>query len=229
MAYCTTSFIRTLTNLDSADVGDPKLRDIRDDVATPQLNDDLQVSVDHENLEDINEEKENKVNGSNKTFYLSGLHRNDWHLGDLNNDGTIDSNDVEGYYIDSNDDRQTINVTSVDDAEIGKIKMEQSGGSALPDSVSRDEVFLTYKRVPVDVTGPHALVKTACAQLTAAYAFTRIDVKKLKNYSIGNVTIRNQSDGFAIMYDQYKDTLRKIIDRAVIETKENEESVDGAL
>jgi hypothetical protein len=80
-----------------------------------------------------------------------------------------------------------------------------------------------------EADGPDRLIETACAQLTASYAFTNIEASKLKDFSIGNVTINSQSEGARIMRENYMDTLKRITQTQVIQSGDNENTVQGAF
>jgi len=150
LTYCSVNKVRSVSGLDSSDIGDERLRELRDEVATPELNEDVVQKIQDEKLNvQISGEKENGIDGSNKTFYLRGLHKNELQLGDLNDDGNVTVDDVEVYQIDLDDNRVTsLNVT-LQDREIGKLKVEDSSNNALEEG----NLFSTYVMSPADMDG----------------------------------------------------------------------------
>jgi len=240
MTYCSVNQVRLVSGLESNQITDADIRDIRDEVATSELNDDINQKVQDEKLNvTISGEKENDIDGSNKTFYLQGTHKSELQVGDRNNDGTVDSTDLNVYQIvdndnDGTDERVTnLNVT-LDDREIGKLTVEDSSNNALEEG----DVFVSYELAPLDEDGygtdfssggPAKQIETACAQLTAAYCFTNIEAAKLKDFDIGNVSINTQSEGAQIMRSEYRDTVRRINQTQVIQSGQNVNSVSGAL
>jgi len=235
MTYCSVNQVRLVSGLESNQVTDSTIRELRDEVATEELNEDVNQKVQDERIDlKISGEKENEIDGSNKTFYLRETHQSELKVGDRNGDGVVDSSDLVVYQLDEDDNRvSNLNVT-LDDKDIGKISVEDSGGSALEDG----RLFATYVVSPVDEDGygtdfssdgPDRKIETACAQLTAAYAFTNIEATKLKDFDIGNVSINTQSEGASIMRREYRDTVRRITQTQVIQSGQNRNTVTGAL
>lgn len=221
MPYCDVERVRLVTGLESDDISDAELRDLRDSVATPELNSDINQKIKNEKLDYVSDDKENDVDGSNKTFYLEETHDSFRQIGDLNDDGVVDKDDVEAYYIDGSDNRQTLTVTSIVDADNGEIKLEKSNGNALASGDVSDGPFATYVVAPTDVKSPARSIETACAELTGAYAFTNIEASKLKNFSIGDVSINRQAEGYATMRDRYSETLKGITQSEMVQSGEN--------
>ncbi len=221
MSYCDVNLVRTISGLDSNDIRESRIRDIRDDVATARLNDDIQTTVDEERVRKISTAKKNNIDGENKTFYLRELHNSSRSLGDLNNNGDVGAEDISVWMLFDNE-RQNLNVEELADADEGKFILEES----VPKGA---KLFVRYKHAPVNVAEPNKMVEIACAQLTGAFCFSNIETSKLKNFSIGDVTIRKQSDGFAIMHDQYTETLRRIVNRELIQFEDNENSIEDVI
>ncbi len=166
--------------------------------ANAQLNADIQIKWKEERVGYISGEKENTIDGSNTTFYTKNF-----PIGDRDDNAVISGIDVHAYKLDNNSDRSDIIVTTIDDADIGKVTLASAPGSS-------DKLFFTYYSSPVDMVTPHPLVKTACIQLTAALCFTRIDVKKVQSYRVGKVGVMKQSQAYKIYTDQYYDTINRI-------------------
>jgi len=236
MTYCSVNKVRLVSGLESHDINDGEIRELRDEVATDELNEDVNQKVQDQQVNrKISGEKENNIDGSNKTFYLRGTHNSELKVGDRNGDGNVDSSDLVVYQIDQNNNRvNNLNVT-LDDKDIGKITVEDSSNNALENG----SLYVTYVLAPVDQDGytgndfssggPDNLIETACAQLTAAYAFTNVEASKLKDFSVGNVTINSQSEGARIMREEYRNTVRRINQTQLTQTGQNRNTVEGAF
>lgn len=166
--------------------------------STAQLNADIQVKWKDEQVGHISAEKENTTNGSNTTFYTRNF-----PIGDRTDNGMISGVDVYAYKLDNNSDRSDIIVTTINDADIGKVTLASAPSTS-------DKLYFTYYSSPVDMVAPHRLVKTACIQLTAALCFTRIDVKKVQSFRVGKVGVMKQSQAYKVYMDQYYDTINRI-------------------
>jgi len=236
MTYCSVNKVRLVSGLESSDITDSRIRELRDEVATEEVNEDVNQKVQDERVNQrISGEKENTIDGDNKVFYLQGTHSSELQVGDRNGDGNVDETDLTVYQIDGDNNRvANLNVT-LQDRELGKIQVETSSGDALEDG----DLYASYVLSPVDqdgyenqdfsADGPDRLMETACAQLTAAYAFTNIEASKLKDFSVGNVTINSQSEGARIMREEYRDTVKRITQTQVIQSGSNENSAEGVF
>jgi len=236
MTYCSVNKVRLVSGLESHDISDSRIRELRDEVVTEELNEDVNQKVQDERVNRrISGEKENNIDGSNKTFYLREVHQSELQVGDRSGDGNVDASDLSVYQIDQDDNRVTNLSVTLDDREIGKFSVETSGGDALEDG----DLYVSYVVSPVDqdgysnndfsTDGPDRLMETACAQLTSAYAFTNIEASKLKDFSVGNVTINSQSEGARIMREEYRNTVQRITQTQVIQSGENQNSAEGAF
>lgn len=238
MTYCSVNKVRLVSGLESSDVTDEDIRDLRDEVATSELNEDINQTVRNERVDrQISGAKENSIDGSNTTFYLKKPHQTVLKLGDKNDDGVVNGEDLDVYYIDDDDNRVTDVQITVEDVDEGRFEMVDSDGTALEEDVV-GKIFADYEAAPVDEDGygndfssegPDMNVETACAQLTAAYCFTNVEATKLKDFSIGDVSINTQSEGAQVMRSSYMETIKRITQRQVVQTGQNENSVSGAF
>lgn len=225
MSYCDVDLVRGITGLGSGEIRDRRIRELRDEVAVTRLNDDIQTRVDSERVRRISKDKLNKVDGANDVFYLRKVHNSFRQLGDLNDDGEIDENDIKIWAADSSRD---LKVTEVLDADKGRFKaVEIVDGEE--EFIDDADVYVRYRHSPVDMSSPNNMVSVACAQLTGAFAFSNIETSKLKNFSIGDVTIRKQSQGFSLMMDQYKDSMRSIVNRELSQFGENRNTIEDVI
>lgn len=236
MAYCSVNKVRLVSGLESTQVTDGELRDLRDEVAIPELNQDVNQKVQDEKVnERISGEKENRIDGENTVFFLKAPHKSELQVGDRNNDGLVTVEDVNFYLVDGENNRVEDLSVELLDRETGKFDVRRSSG----DPLSEGSLYVDYVVAPVDEhgyedndfsgEGPSRLVETACAQLTAAYAFTNIEASKLKDFSVGNVTINSQSEGARIMREEYRETRKRITQSQVVQSGPNKNSVKGSL
>lgn len=202
MPYCTPDEIRNLTGLTVSDATDAILSGIILH-ATAQLNGDIQNKWEDERVSTISTEKENELDSSNTTYYVQN-----YPLGDKTNNGSICGADVYAYTLDSDGTRAQIVVKTVDDAEFGKLTLNTAPASDVA-------LYFTYYSSPVNMYEPNELVKLACIQLSAALAFTKIDVRKVRSFRVGKIAVTNQSEAFNIYRRQYYQTLDRIRSKIV--------------
>jgi len=236
MSYCDIELIRLVGAPDSMDVRDAKVRRIRDNVAVGRLNSDIQTEVKTERVKRISEAKKNETDGSNTTFYLEKTHNSFRALGDRNDDGVIDRNDIKAWAI-IDEERVEVDVAEIVDPVEGEFEAglnlvftNQDETEYDLDALSNEaDVYVSYKHAPADMAEPNSMVEVACAQLTAAYCYSNIETQKLKNFTIGDVTIRKQSQGFSLMMDQYTESMRRIVNREVVGFEENENVIEDVI
>jgi len=201
-AAITEQDVRDLTGLTATEASDAVISGIMTH-AIVQFNHDVQVQWKDWEVGFVSAERENDIDGSNTTFYTKY-----WPLGDYDDNGVIDTNDVEAYTIDSDGNRTVLTVSSIDDAELGKFTLS----SAPP----TDETFyITYASAPLKLNPLHPLMKLAVIKLTAAMVYTRIDASKIASFRVGKVAVMKQSPAFSKYYDDYKKTVSQILSRAL--------------
>ena len=236
MSYCDIALVRTIGAPDSSEVRDAKIKEIRDNIATGRLNSDIQTEVKKERVSKISGVKTNEIDGSNTTFYLEKTHDSFRALGDRNDDGVIDRKDVKAWAI-VEGEKVEVDVAEIVDPVDGVFKAglnlvftdEDETEYDLDPLPSGADLYVSYKHAPADMAEPNSMVEVACAQLTAAYCYSNIETEKLKNFTIGDVTIRKQSQGFSIMMDQYTESIRRIVNREVIGFEDNENVIEDVI
>ncbi len=208
MSYCTCNEIRAICGLSSDDIHDSTLADLRD-LAVAQLNADIGYHVSDEEAMYISSEKKNTIDGSNKVFYLKEVNNNLRQVGDYNDDGVVNTSDVYAYTINQSGVRTAYTLTSLDSASLGKLTL-----SSAP--TTSEVLYFSYVVFPISASS--SLIKIACAQLAAAYAFTKIEPVKLQSYRIGKVSVTKQAQGFSMIYQRYLQTLDRINATALVDT-----------
>lgn len=221
MTYCDVNLVRTISGLDNTEIRDAKIQDLRDQVAISRLNDDVQTRVDAEKITSLSSSRQNERDGENKDFFLKEMHNNYRSLGDLNDDGEIDSDDVMVWQI-LDGERTSVEVDQIVDPDAGHFRTV--------DPVDKNaDLYANYRHCPVNASEPNSMLSVACAQLTGAFCFSNIETAKLKDFAIGDVDINTQTEGFSIMMDQYTESMRRIVNRELIKFDENNNEIEDVI
>lgn len=209
MAYTCASDVRLLCGLGDDEIGDGYLESLIEK-ATARVNMDISTLVTLEEVSYIDEYRDNDIDGSNKTFYVSSSYT--YALGDLNDDGELTTADVEAWLYDpSSDTRSAATVSSV--SSEGKFVL-----SSAPDA---DNILkVTYRYLPLAISpSVHPLIRDATAYLTGAYAHMRINPTDFASVTVGRMkyvkaTPGGSYGGFvgtsARLYAEYEKLVSKI-------------------
>lgn len=197
MAYVTTDEVRTITNISSSQISDADLSNIIT-FASYQLNEDLQIEIDRERVGYVSETKTNDIDGSNTTFYVKNN-----YIGDLDDDFDVTTSDIVMWkeYLET---KSYLTISSVDVAE-GSFTV-----SSAPANEGSYYVKYTYSKARMDASGLAKKVKLAAAQLTAAWAYSKLNVGKAPRFRMGNLTVFRDTSAHKYWIDQYKETISKI-------------------
>jgi len=190
----------TAYDLDEDTISDERLTHILD-FAISELNQTLGLKVIEEKVSYIDRYRQNKIDGSNKTFYVK--YSFDWYLGDLDCDGNLDTNDIEVYIYDPNDNTRTKAVVS-ELYEYGKFVLDEAPSSS-------QVVKVTYLRFPCSLFDP--LVKKACAELAASIAYGGIEAREKKRLSIRGFSLSKDPIAEQKYYERYLRTVAQILAR----------------
>lgn len=220
MAYCNIQKIRLMTGLSSERISDTELRDFRDDVATPKLNEDVNTIIMDEKVDYISSDKQNEINGSNKTFYAKEVDAEYSFIGDFNDDGTVDDSDVEAFQV-ANNQRTDLSVT-LENHETGELTIEKSNG----DAVEEGDIYLNYAVAPADQKTPSKMIEIACAQLTGMFGYSNINAENFDSFSIGSVTVEDSDSSASDLFSDYQQTIIQINQREVIQAGENRNKIE---
>lgn len=189
--------VRKLTKLTTTDASNKELEDLID-YAGSQFNNDVCAKRIEEPVWYIDMFRMNQRNGTNTTYYL--LKGWDNFIGDLNDDGEIDENDVEVWLYDIPDKTKAqTTVSSVD--ERGSFTLETA-------PQSDTWIKVTYRFMPISLTNP--LVKKAVTELSCALAYTKTSVSDIKKVQINKLTIERFPDAFKYWMEKYKTTINQI-------------------
>ena len=181
MAFASIDRVRLLSGLSTSDVSDGYLQAIIN-YATEQVNADISRKVTLEKVDYLDDFRPNTIDTSNTTFYTRNSWK--WALGDLNNTGVLDTEDIECWEYKSDNTRSQLTIDTIDSN--GTFTL-----TTAPDATS--DVKITYTFQPLDLT--HALVKDACAYLSASMSYTRISPADFNKVEIGRLKFENKGGG----------------------------------
>lgn len=201
-AYCSIQDVRNITGITSSEVTDTVLFSLLE-FATGQLNQEINLSINKEIVGFVDGERKNTIDGTNTIFYV----KSPW-IGDMDNDGRVTTSDLQVWKIDSTNTRTELTVESVDNTQTGQFTLATA-------PTTSDRLYVKYSSAPLDEDTPHTLIRTACAMLAGAYAFTNLEAKQIKSFRLGRLAISKQSNGYDEMMKRYFMILIKINDRLV--------------
>ena len=204
MAYATCAEVRLLAGISTNNINDEDLKAIMD-IAVSQFNADVVYKVEDEQVIQISAEKTNPIDGSNTIFYAREVNNNPKSIGDRNNDGDVDEDDIYAYTLNSASPRvrTAYTVSSLDSADTGKFTLASAPGTD-------ETLFISYVVAPIDCATPNALVKLAFSQLCAIYVHSKLTATNLKKFRIGKVSIDGGSIGLEYAREGYRSALDKI-------------------
>jgi len=203
MAYTTVQKIRDLTNLVIADITDAELNALIA-CATTQLNSDINTPVTRERVVQIDNTRTNDIDGTNTTFYVQNWKGK--YISDSNDDGEITAADVVVHLVASDNTETTATVSSVASSE-GKYVL-----STAPTDQTAAEMYVTYNWCFVDPATPSAKISLACAFLTIAYAYEKINRGMSPQQVYGNVRFMRDMRAGNSYFQRYEAEISKIND-----------------
>jgi len=210
MAYCTYSDVNLMTNLTSSDIANADITSIIAE-ATTELNRLINVRIVRENVTYIDNTRENKIDGSNTTYYVRNWKGK--YLADMNNDGNVDTNDIIVYLVDSDGTETTATVSSVDHDDCSFTL------SSAPSSGYK--VYVTYEWCYKDQSTPDNLIKLACTLLSSAYCYAKVNVGRAVSVSFGNTKLLRHMESFDHYYQRFMKVVSKINDN-IADSRESE-------
>lgn len=210
VGYCTVDDVRTMTNIKSSQVTDTELACMIE-YAAANLNTDISIRYNDEKVEYIQSDKSNSIDGTNLSFWVKNF-----PFGDRNNDFQLTSSDIEVYSINADGLKTTLTVTQVV-GSTGNFRLQSA-----PENVDLyvSYVGLTNKNLSIDPA--HSLVKQACIWLTAAYAYSKLNVGKAPRFRQGPLTVFRDTTAHKEYMQRYYDTLTKI--NTMVDTIEHEDA-----
>ena len=209
--YCSPDDVRTIANLTSDDITDSRLYDIIT-FAMAQINHEINSKIIEELVNEIDATRENKIDGSNATFYVQRSFN--WYIGDMDDDGDVDTGDIIVYDYDSEGNRTEASISDIVPNE-GKFVLATAPASG-------HILKVTYVYAPVSESDPHPMLKQACAYLAASLSFTRIETGYYEKLQLGKLTLANMTSGFTQFYDLYRKVLHMLKSRMLRRTEDKD-------
>lgn len=208
--YCSVYDIRNFAkNLTSNKVSDTILYEYIK-FANARINEDISVVYRDERVRYISLEKHNRVDGVNKTFYVK-----EPFIGDFEDNGVIDENEISVYGIDSNNNRIVYQVESIDSVELGKYTL-----SVAPQMGIR--LYHSYKSVPVLLyPSVNRLVRLAAINYVLSLAFSSTDPGQVKSFRVNKVSITGEMSPAKKYGLEYATLVSKIVSTPVKERSAN--------
>lgn len=201
MTYAVFGDLNLATNIGSSDISDADVTLIIAE-ATIELNRLINVKVDRERVSYLDTTRKNLLDGSNTTFYVRNWKGK--YLADMDNDGTVDEDDLIVKQVDSNGTETTLTVSSITHDE-GKFVL-----SSAPSSDVR--LYVTYEWCFKDVSTPDNLVKSACVFLTASYCYGKLNIGRAPTLKFGSKTITRDMNSPEYYHKKAYDLINSIND-----------------
>lgn len=152
------STVRNITGVTEDDYTDDQIASFIQ-LAQREVNSKVNTKVVREKVDYIDKVRENAINGTNTTFYLSKWKGN--YLGDMDYDGDIDADDITVYQVDSDDIETELTVSSVNYSNMSFTL------SSAPDSDV--ELYVTYTYCPINPVNPDPFLSQTVAYLASSY------------------------------------------------------------
>ncbi len=204
MPYVTASEVRALIPLTTSDISDADLNTLITH-ATRRLNQEILTHVFEEKVLAIDDERENKINGSNTTYYTRNK-----PLADLDDDGDVDTDDITVYQFTSEGTRSTLTVSSVD-ADLGQFVLSSAPASNVT-------LRIVYRYSPIDITMGtiHGLVKNACIYLAGSLAYMSLSPADITKYTVDKISVVRKSAEAEALMKRYNDEVALIKNKMAI-------------
>ena len=203
MAYCSTTDVYNITDLTTTDIGTAAVTELIS-YATYQLNADIGVTL-HVSLDNTNYFTGDYDNsGTVFTFNYAPI-------GDLDNDGSVGTTDVEIWYKLNTDDHYTKasgSISAINDHEIGKFTFVSAPQTTC-------DYIIKYVWFPIPYN--HVLIKKACVELTAYMAYCKTNLKDITSYRLGKMEVTKTSryPSLAGYWERYNQTLGMVRGRTI--------------
>lgn len=202
MAYTTIDLVREKTTYTTTDILDDEITQIIGE-ATADINQEINTRIIREPVRFIDNSRQNKLDGSNTTFYVQKSIL--YNFGDDNNDGELNITDIK---VEIEDNEGTIT-----EATVNTIDVEGSYTlSAAPDQTTTVRMYTTYKYTYYDITIPDKLVVLLGTYLASSYAALVVDSNLPSNTKLGNiaVTVPIANTKYRQFTDRYTNLLKKV-------------------
>jgi len=201
MVWTTEDDVRLLTGLTTTDISDNNLDSLIEIAQKEVL---LQVNniVNREKIEYIDESRENKIDGSNTTYYIKNWKNN--FLSDYNYDLEVTISDIVLVSVDSSGTETSQTADTISYTE---------GKFTVASALNNVDLYVTYAYSQFNPVTPNSILKLAAEYLAGAYAYMRIDSSQKKSVRFGNVSITNgtgKDSAYSFLYNKYMEIIRQL-------------------
>lgn len=197
--FCSVTDVRDLTNITTDDLTDTEIANLIEQ-ATVQLNRDINVEVIRERVGYIDDLRSNDTNGSNTTFYVKNWQGR--YIADTTDDGKVTIADIEVIYKDSDGTETEATISTITPDE-GKFVMATA-------PTDNQEVYVTYNWAARSAYTPDPLINLACALLSAAYSYSKINIGMAIKTDFGNTKITRHMASYEHYLSRYNEMINKI-------------------
>jgi len=176
--------------------------------ATAQINQDILIEHRNEQVKYISNDKENDIDGVNKTFYVRYP-----YLADYNDDGIIDEEDIFVYTIDSQGNRTECVVDEINDTRFGEFTLETAPSSG-------EEMYIDYRSSPVLLyPNVNMNVRKACINYVLALSHMRLDPNQMRSFKVNKVSVTGDSSPSKQYMQNYTNLISKVISKQIVMKK----------
>ena len=202
MAYTTSQLIRDKTGYTTSDISDADLTQIITET-TSVINSEINIHKVREQIQYIDNSRQNKINGTNKTYYVQNSIVNSF--GDSNDDGELTILDIKVETEDSDGNITEVTVNSID----------QEGSFILETALSHTTIiaaYVTYDYTYYDITIPDKLIILLGTYLASSYAAAIVEEGLSSSVKFGNIRISNaqKNTSNAKFTTRYENLLMKV-------------------
>lgn len=214
-AFCTAAEVRNIISLTSDDISDVEIENLIK-IAQIQVAQELYAYHEDEEVEYIDDEKDNEIDNSNTVFYTRF-----WPIADKNRDGQVTTDDIKVYKFDSDGNRTEVTVSSID-AERGKFVLSEA-------PTTDYTLKVTYCSRPPNIADND--LKMTCILLTAALCYLKIQPQYLKHLdTLDVIRMPDTADSYFKQYRELikrlkSEALRKVVDLETVTMEKLKEDV----
>jgi len=198
IGYCSLNYFRDMCNIVTDDLTDTEVYSLIDK-ATAILNADINSKVVREQVKGIDSTRTNEVNGTNTTFYVQ--HWRGKFIGDSDDNAKVNTSDIVVYAVDSAGTETTPAIGSITPND-GKFTM-----STAPSAVT---LYVSYQYAPLSESDPDENIKLACAYLSIAFAYEKINRGMSPQQVYGNVRFMRDMKAGNDYFQRYENLITKI-------------------
>jgi len=198
IGYCSLNYVRDLCNITTSDLTDTELYSLIEK-STPVLNADINSKVIREKITGIDNTRKNEVNGINTTYYVQN-----WRgrfIADSDDNALVNTSDITVYKVASDGTETTLTVSSITPNE---------GKFVLSTAQSDGTLYVSYQHAPLSESDPDEQIKLACAYLSIAFAYEKINRGMSPQQVYGNVRFMRDMRAGNDYFQRYENQIAKI-------------------